>query len=88
MTQSDDSNRLIDAGNQERGDNALRQLRLLILLVREMGCAILRPSYMPRGSADAMDHTLLHGPPGLAKQPWHKLLLLNWGLGLGGHRGQ
>ena len=29
MTQSDDSNRLIDAGNQERGDNALRPTSLV-----------------------------------------------------------
>ena len=40
MTQSDDSNRLIDAGNQERGDNALRPTSLVDFIGQGNGRAI------------------------------------------------
>ena len=88
MTHSDDSNRLIDAGNLERGDNALRPNSLVDFIGQGNGRRNLETFiHAARDRGDAMDHTLLHGPPGLAKQRWHKLLLLNWELVFGRHQG-
>ncbi len=66
--------RLISAENQTGRDPALRNFIWLILLGRGRGAAILKRLFMPPlAEDDAMDHTLLHGPPGLEKPPWHRL---------------
>ena len=89
MTQSDDSNRLIDAGNQERGDNALRPTSLVDFIGQGNGLRNLETFiHAARERGDAMIIRCCMAHQGLAKQPWHKLLLLNWVLGLGRHRGR
>ena len=88
MTQSDDSNRLIDAGNQERGDNALRPTSLVDFIGQGNGLRNLETFiHAARERGDAMDHTLLHGPPGLGKTTLAQIIAAELGVGFRGTSG-
>ena len=68
MTQSDDPSRLIGADSQERSDNALRPISLAEFIGQGNGRRNLETFiHAARDRGDAMDHSLLHGPPGLGK---------------------
>ncbi|MEC8263179.1 MAG: AAA family ATPase, partial [Pseudomonadota bacterium] len=85
MTDGDD--RLIggkalqqDAG--ERNDNALRPERLAEFIGQGSGRANLETFIAAaRDRGDAMDHTLLHGPPGLGKTTLAQIVSAELGVG-------
>ena len=82
MTHSDDSNRLIDAGKQERGDNALRPTSRVDFIGQGNGRRNLETFiHAARDRGDAMDHTLLHGPPGLGKTTLAQIIAAELGVG-------
>ena len=63
MTQLNDPSRLLDAGNQERGDNALRPNSLVDFIGQGNGRRNLETFiHAARDRGDAMDHTLLKAP--------------------------
>ncbi len=65
---SGDEERLISGDNFERGDTALRPTTLDEFIGQGNGRANLETFiHAARNRGDAMDHTLLHGPPGLGK---------------------
>ena len=60
--------RLISAENQTSRDPALRPLHLADFIGQGQGRRNLETFiHAATGRDDAMDHTLLHGPPGLGK---------------------
>ena len=65
---NDGEDRLISGETQERGDAALRPERLADFIGQGGGRLNLETFIAAaRDRGDAMDHSLLHGPPGLGK---------------------
>ena len=65
---SSEDDRLISGDNLERADSALRPTSLAEFVGQGNGRANLETFISAaRSRGDAMDHTLLHGPPGLGK---------------------
>ena len=82
MTQSDDPSRLIGADSQERSDNALRPTSLAEFIGQGNGRRNLETFiHAARDRGDAMDHSLLHGPPGLGKTTLAQIIAAELGVG-------
>ena len=82
MTQSDESSRLIGADSQERSDNALRPTSLAEFIGQGNGHYNLETFiHAARNRGDAMDHSLLHGPPGLGKTTLAQIIAAELGVG-------
>jgi Holliday junction DNA helicase RuvB len=82
MMQSDDSERLIGANSQEHGDNALRPSVLSEFIGQGNGRRNLETFiHAARDRGEAMDHCLLHGPPGLGKTTLAQIIAAELGVG-------
>ena len=82
MTQLDKSDRLVDAESNERGDNALRPASLVEFIGQGNGRRNLETFiHAARDRGDSMDHTLLHGPPGLGKTTLAQIISAELGVG-------
>ena len=82
MTQADDASRLIGADSQERSDNALRPTSLAEFIGQGNGRRNLETFiHAARDRGDAMDHSLLHGPPGLGKTTLAQIIAAELGVG-------
>jgi Holliday junction DNA helicase RuvB len=80
MMSEDD--RLISSEPQERGDMALRPKRLADFIGQGGGRTNLETFIAAaRERGDAMDHTLLHGPPGLGKTTLAQIVSAELGVG-------
>ncbi len=80
MSAEDD--RLISGDNLERADSALRPTSLADFVGQGNGRANLETFISAaRGRGDAMDHTLLHGPPGLGKTTLAQIVATELGVG-------
>lgn len=80
MSQDDD--RLISGDNLERADSALRPTSLAEFIGQGNGRANLETFiHAARDRGDAMDHTLLHGPPGLGKTTLAQIISGELGVG-------
>ena len=68
-----------DSGVEVDQDRALRPKKLVDYCgqpaVREQMDVFIAAA---RNRKEALDHTLVFGPPGLGKQRWRILLLMNW----------
>jgi len=79
---SGDEERLISGDNFERGDTALRPTTLDEFIGQGNGRANLETFILAaRNRGDAMDHTLLHGPPGLGKTTLAQIISTELGVG-------
>jgi Holliday junction DNA helicase RuvB len=79
---SGDEERLISGDNFERGDTALRPTTLDEFIGQGNGRANLETFiHAARNRGDAMDHTLLHGPPGLGKTTLAQIISTELGVG-------
>lgn len=77
-----EDNRLISGETQERGDKALRPERLADFIGQGGGRTNLETFIAAaRDRGDAMDHTLLHGPPGLGKTTLAQIVSTELGVG-------
>ena len=84
-----DEDRLVTGTSQERGDNALRPTLLAEFIGQGNGRRNLETFiYAARDRGDAMDHSLLHGPPGLGKRHLPRSSRRNLVSGFGLHRGR
>ena len=78
-----EDDRLISSEPQERGDTALRPERLADFIGQGGGRTNLETFIAAaRDRGDAMDHTLLHGPPGLGKTTLAQIVSAELGVGL------
>ena len=74
--------RLVAGSSQERGDNALRPTLLAEFIGQGNGRRNLETFiHAARDRGDAMDHTLLHGPPGLGKTTLAQIVAAELGVG-------
>ncbi|MDB3891507.1 Holliday junction branch migration DNA helicase RuvB [Alphaproteobacteria bacterium] len=79
---SQDEDRLISAEPIERADTALRPTSLAEFIGQGNGRANLETFiHAARDRGDAMDHTLLHGPPGLGKTTLAQIISGELGVG-------
>ena len=79
---SGEDDRLISGDNLERADSALRPASLAEFVGQGNGRANLETFISAaRGRGDAMDHTLLHGPPGLGKTTLAQIVAAELGVG-------
>ena len=77
-----EDDRLISSEPQERGDMALRPKRLADFIGQGGGRTNLETFIAAaRDRGDAMDHTLLHGPPGLGKTTLAQIVSAELGVG-------
>ena len=77
-----EDDRLISSEPQERGDMALRPERLADFIGQGGGRTNLETFIAAaRDRGDAMDHTLLHGPPGLGKTTLAQIVSAELGVG-------
>ena len=77
-----EDDRLISSETQERADVALRPEKLADFIGQGGGRANLETFIMAaRDRGDAMDHTLLHGPPGLGKTTLAQIVSAELGVG-------
>ena len=80
--------RLVNPDNVERGDNALRPTSLGEFIGQGNGRHNLETFInAARDRGDAMDHTLLHGPPGLGKTTLAQIVSSELGVGFRGSSG-
>ena len=80
MTQQDE--RLVSGETPERADNALRPLRLAEFIGQGGGRANLETFIAAAADrSEAMDHALLHGPPGLGKTTLAQIVSAELGVG-------
>ena len=80
--------RLVNPDNVERGDNALRPTSLGEFIGQGNGRHNLETFiHAARDRGDAMDHTLLHGPPGLGKTTLAQIVSSELGVGFRGTSG-
>ena len=80
--------RLVNPDNVERGDNALRPTSLGEFIGQGNGRHNLETFiHAARDRGDAMDHTLLHGPPGLGKTTLAQIVSSELGVGFRGTPG-
>ena len=77
-----DEDRLLTGTSQESGDNALRPKLLTEFIGQGNGRRNLETFiHAARDRGDAMDHTLLHGPPGLGKTTLAQIIAAELGVG-------
>ena len=77
-----DEDRLVAGTSQERGDNALRPTLIAEFIGQGNGRRNLETFiHAARDRGDAMDHTLLHGPPGLGKTTLAQIVAAELGVG-------
>jgi len=77
-----EQDRLVAGDSQERGDNALRPSVLAEFIGQGNGRRNLETFiHAARDRGDAMDHTLLHGPPGLGKTTLAQIIAAELGVG-------
>jgi Holliday junction DNA helicase RuvB len=82
MNRPVDAQRLVGADSQERGDNALRPTMLSEFIGQGNGRRNLETFiHAARDRGDAMDHCLLHGPPGLGKTTLAQIIAGELGVG-------
>ena len=82
MSVMSEDDRLISSETQERADVALRPEKLADFIGQGGGRANLETFIMAaRDRGDAMDHTLLHGPPGLGKTTLAQIVSAELGVG-------
>ncbi|MBT6566379.1 MAG: AAA family ATPase, partial [Candidatus Puniceispirillum sp.] len=80
--------RLVNPDHVERGDNALRPTSLGEFIGQGNGRHNLETFiHAARDRGDAMDHTLLHGPPGLGKTTLAQIVSSELGVGFRGTSG-
>ena len=80
MSHEDD--RLVSGDNQERADTALRPTSLAEFIGQGNGRANLETFILAaRDRSEAMDHSLLHGPPGLGKTTLAQIISGELGVG-------
>ena len=83
-----DEERLVNPDHVERGDNALRPTSLGEFIGQGNGRHNLETFiHAARDRGDAMDHTLLHGPPGLGKTTLAQIVSSELGVGFRGTSG-
>ena len=83
-----DDERLVNPDHVERGDNALRPMSLGEFIGQGNGRQNLETFiHAARDRGDAMDHTLLHGPPGLGKTTLAQIVSSELGVGFRGTSG-
>ncbi|MGB0689499.1 MAG: Holliday junction branch migration DNA helicase RuvB, partial [Candidatus Puniceispirillum sp.] len=83
-----DEERLVNPDQVERGDNALRPTSLGEFIGQGNGRQNLETFiHAARDRGDAMDHTLLHGPPGLGKTTLAQIVSSELGVGFRGTSG-
>ena len=77
-----EEDRLVAGISQERGDNALRPTSLAEFIGQANGRRNLKTFiHAASNRGDAMDHTLLHGPPGLGKTTLAQIIASELGVG-------